>query len=166
MARRLPPKHIGTLKGIFGIQLTKPANIQPKHLASVMKTIKQRYRMFVGHWPGPKIHCFIYPDAPVTRKPRETRMGKGKGAVVYCVSPCRVGTFVLGLRNRELDEKVTKLILQPCLAKLPGNPRIVYHDFEKDAIHPKVKKEWRMPRPFFPWKQKMATPRGWKGLGA
>lgn len=59
----------------------------------------------------------IFPDKPITKKPAEVRMGKGKGAVEYWVAPVRPGRimFEVGGVNPEVAKEALRLAAQ----KLP-----------------------------------------------
>ncbi len=59
---------------------------------------------------GGKVWIRIFPDMPYTKKPAETRMGKGKGAPEYWVAPVKPGTVMFELAgvNREMAEEAMK----------------------------------------------------------
>jgi len=59
---------------------------------------------------GGKVWIRIFPDKPFTKKPAETRMGKGKGAPEYWVAPVKPGTvmFELGGVDRKMAEEAMK----------------------------------------------------------
>jgi large subunit ribosomal protein L16 len=78
---------------------------------------------------GGKLWIRIFPDKPFSKKPAETRMGKGKGAPEYWVAVVKPGTvmFELGGIDRNLAEEA--MILAG--AKLPIKTRFVARsDFE------------------------------------
>jgi len=60
---------------------------------------------------GGKLWTRVFPDKPYTKKPAETRMGKGKGAPEYWVAVVKPGTvlFELGGVDRTLAEEAMKL---------------------------------------------------------
>jgi len=60
---------------------------------------------------GGKVWIRIFPDMPYTKKPAETRMGKGKGNPEYWVAPVKVGTvmFEMGGIDRELAHEAMRL---------------------------------------------------------
>ncbi|MDR3174778.1 MAG: 50S ribosomal protein L16 [Treponema sp.] len=81
---------------------------------------------------GGKIWIRIFPDKPYSKKPAETRMGKGKGPPEYWVAVVKPGTimFELGGIERSVAEEAMKL----AGAKLPIKTRIVSRvDFELGA---------------------------------
>jgi len=60
---------------------------------------------------GGKIWVRIFPDKPVTRKPAETRMGKGKGAPEYWVAVVRPGRMLFEMEGvpREVAQEALRL---------------------------------------------------------
>ena len=60
---------------------------------------------------GGKVWIRIFPDIPYTKKPAETRMGKGKGTPEYWVAPVKPGTilFEIGGVSREMAAEAIKL---------------------------------------------------------
>ncbi|MDR2658662.1 MAG: 50S ribosomal protein L16 [Spirochaetaceae bacterium] len=78
---------------------------------------------------GGKLWIRIFPDKPYTKKPADTRMGKGKGAPEYWVAVVKPGTvmFELGGIDKELASDAMKL----AGAKLPIKTKfVVRSDFE------------------------------------
>jgi len=59
----------------------------------------------------------VFPDVPVTKKPREVRMGKGKGSVEYWATKVRPGTVRFEVRDVEKD--VARKALACAGKKLP-----------------------------------------------
>jgi large subunit ribosomal protein L16 len=71
----------------------------------------------------------VFPDKPITKKPAEVRMGKGKGAPEYWVACIKPGTilFEAGGVSREIAERALALAAQ----KLPMRTRLsVRRDLE------------------------------------
>ena len=75
---------------------------------------------------GGKIWIRIFPDKPVTKKPAETRMGKGKGSPEYWVAVVRPGRIIFELEgvNQELAREAMRL----GAAKLPIKTRFIVRD--------------------------------------
>jgi large subunit ribosomal protein L16 len=81
---------------------------------------------------GGKVWIRIYPDKPYTKKPAETRMGKGKGAPEYWVAVVKPGTVMFELGG--VDKKLAEEAMQLAGAKLPIKTRFVARsDFELGA---------------------------------
>ncbi len=73
----------------------------------------------------------IFPDKPVTKKPQEVRMGKGKGAPEYFVAPVLPGRvlFEVGGVSEELAKEALRLAAQ----KLPVKTKfVVARDYQQD----------------------------------
>ena len=65
----------------------------------------------------------IFPDKPVTQKPAETRMGKGKGAVDHWVAVIRPGRIMLELEG--VPEDIARMALERAMYKLPIKTQVV-----------------------------------------
>lgn len=73
--------------GDFGIQATEPGWLTSRQIEAARMAI-QRHVKRAG-----RLHIRVFPDKPITKKPLETRMGKGKGGVeewVCVIQPGRV----------------------------------------------------------------------------
>ncbi len=72
---------------------------------------------------GGKVWIRIFPDVPYTKKPAETRMGKGKGSPEYWVAAVRPGTVMFEIAGvtRELAEEALRL----AGSKLPVRSKFV-----------------------------------------
>lgn len=71
----------------------------------------------------------IFPDKPITKKPLEVRMGKGKGAVEYWVAIVKPGRILFEVGGVPLD--VAKEALRLAAQKLPTKTRfIIANDYQ------------------------------------
>ena len=70
-----------------------------------------------------KVWIRVFPDKPVTKKPAETRMGKGKGAPALWVAVVKPGRILFEVANVSKEEAQTALRL--AAAKLPIKTRFV-----------------------------------------
>jgi large subunit ribosomal protein L16 len=78
---------------------------------------------------GGKLWIRIFPDKPYTKKPAETRMGKGKGAPEYWVAVVKPGTVMFELGG--IDKKLAEEAMVLAGAKLPIKTKFVARaDFE------------------------------------
>ena len=66
---------------------------------------------------GGKIWVRVFPDKPITKKPQETRMGKGKGAPEQWVAVVRPGRVLFEMEG--VSEKEARAALRLAAAKLP-----------------------------------------------
>ncbi len=72
---------------------------------------------------GGKVWIRIFPDKPVTKKPAETRMGKGKGAPEYWVAPVKPGRVLYEMEG--VTEEVAKEAMRLAAQKLPVRTKFV-----------------------------------------
>ncbi len=72
---------------------------------------------------GGKVWIRIFPDKPVTKKPAETRMGKGKGAPEYWVAVIKPGRILFEIEG--VTEEVAKEAIRLASHKLPIKTRFV-----------------------------------------
>ncbi|MDD3045251.1 MAG: 50S ribosomal protein L16 [Candidatus Delongbacteria bacterium] len=71
---------------------------------------------------GGKMWIRVFPDKPVTKKPAETRMGKGKGAPEYWVAVIRPGKILFEIQG--VPEDLAREALNLASSKLPIKTRI------------------------------------------
>mgnify|MGYP001047417039 FL=1 len=72
---------------------------------------------------GGKVWIKIFPDKPISKKPAETRMGKGKGAVEYWVAPVKPGRVMFEIAG--VAEDTAKEALRLAMNKLSVKSKIV-----------------------------------------
>lgn len=87
--------------GDYGLIAMEPSWIKSNQIEACRISMSRHFRR------GGKIFIRIFPDKPVTKKPAETRMGKGKGAVEYWVAvvkPGRVMFEVSGVTEEQARE--------------------------------------------------------------
>jgi large subunit ribosomal protein L16 len=72
---------------------------------------------------GGKVWIRIFPDKPVTKKPAETRMGKGKGAPEYWVAVVRPGRVLFEMEG--VDESSAREAMRLAAQKLPVHTKFV-----------------------------------------
>jgi large subunit ribosomal protein L16 len=72
---------------------------------------------------GGKIWIRMFPDKPVTKKPAETRMGKGKGAPEYWVAVVKPGRILYEIEG--VDEKTARDAMRLAAQKLPIKTKFV-----------------------------------------
>lgn len=103
--------------GSFGLKSIDGLRITAKQIEAARRTavrsMKRQGKLFIR----------IFPDLPVSKKPNEVRMGKGKGSTEYFavrVSPGRIMFEIEGV-----SESVAKTALELASAKLPVRTKIV-----------------------------------------
>jgi large subunit ribosomal protein L16 len=72
---------------------------------------------------GGKMWIRVFPDIPYTKKPAETRMGKGKGSPEYWVAEVKPGTILFEIAGVPVD--VARRAMELATAKLPIQTRFV-----------------------------------------
>jgi large subunit ribosomal protein L16 len=103
--------------GEFGLKALEPAWITNKQIEAARVAITRKIKR------GGKMWIRIFPDKPVTIKPAETRMGKGKGNPEYWVAVIKPGRVLFELEG--IDEKLAKDALALGASKLPLRTKFV-----------------------------------------
>lgn len=104
--------------GDFGIQALEPAWISARQIEAARRAIVHALKR------RGKVWIRIFPDKPITQKPAETRMGKGKGAVEYWAAVVKPGRVMFEVGGG-LPEDVAKEALRLAQYKLPIRTKIV-----------------------------------------
>lgn len=73
-----------------------------------------------------KVWIRVFPDKPITRKPAETRMGKGKGSPEYWVCPIKPGRVLYELKG--VNEALAREALSLAASKLPFPTKIIMRE--------------------------------------
>jgi large subunit ribosomal protein L16 len=81
---------------------------------------------------GGKIWLRLFPDKPVTKKPAETRMGKGKGAPDHWVAVVRPGRILFEMEGVTLD--LAQEAMRLASHKLPLKTKFVHRHDVKVAV--------------------------------
>jgi len=103
--------------GEFGLQAEAPAWVTNRQIeaarVAIMRHIKRAGKLWIR----------IFPDKPVTVKPAETRMGKGKGAPEYWVAVVKPGRMLFELEGVPVE--VARRAMELAAAKLPMKTKFV-----------------------------------------
>lgn len=110
-------KHYHLLEGVYGLKAQESGSISAKQLESARQAIARKMKR------RGKIWVKISPGLPVTKKPNETRMGKGKGAVQYWISRIRGGSIIFELTS--IPRKIALSAFRTGAAKLPIRTKII-----------------------------------------
>jgi large subunit ribosomal protein L16 len=73
---------------------------------------------------GGRIWIRIFPDKPMSKKPLETRMGKGKGAPEYWVSVIKPGRILYEMEG--VEEELAREAMRLAMHKLPIKTKVVF----------------------------------------
>ncbi len=79
---------------------------------------------------GGKVWIKIFPDKPITSKPAQTRMGKGKGAPEYFVAPVKRGRILFEIAG--VTEEAARRALELASHKLPIRTKFVVKELTKE----------------------------------
>ena len=103
--------------GTYGLRAVEPAWVTSRQIEAARVAITRYIKR------GGKLWIRIFPDKPVTKKPAETRMGKGKGAPEYWVAVVKPGRILFELEG--VDHGVAKEAMRLASHKLPVKTRFV-----------------------------------------
>ncbi len=106
--------------GEYGLQATEPAHISNRQIESARVAMTRHIKR------GGKVWIRIFPDKPITSKPAETRMGKGKGNPEGWVCVVKPGRMMFELEG--VTEEIARRAMQLAEAKLPIKCRFVIRD--------------------------------------
>ncbi len=106
--------------GSYGLKAAAPARITARQIEAARRTITRRMRR------AGKVWIRIFPDVPVSTKPAEVRMGKGKGSPEYWVAKVKPGRIMFELDG--VPETVARDAFALASAKLPIPTRVVVRD--------------------------------------
>jgi len=106
--------------GEFGLMAMEPTWISNRQIEAARVAITRHIKR------GGKVWIRIFPDKPITSKPAETRMGKGKGNPESWVAVVKPGRVMFELEG--VTEQVARRAMQLGAAKLPIKCRFVIRD--------------------------------------
>jgi large subunit ribosomal protein L16 len=103
--------------GDFGLQTLEPGWITNRQIEAARVALTRHIKR------GGKVWIRIFPDKPVTKKPAETRMGKGKGNPEMWVAVVKPGRMLFEIEG--VDTTTAKRAFELAAAKLPVKCKIV-----------------------------------------
>ena len=103
--------------GEYGLQALDPVWITNRQIEAARVALTRHIKR------GGKVWIRIFPDKPVTKKPAETRMGKGKGNPEEWVAVVKPGHVLFELEG--VDDKLAHEALRLASAKLPVRTRVI-----------------------------------------
>lgn len=103
--------------GEYGLQALEPAWLTAQQIEALRVTISRKVKK-VG-----KLYFRVFPDKPITKKPAETRMGKGKGSVEGWVAVVKRERVICEISG--LAEQDAKSVLRSAAHKLPMKTKVV-----------------------------------------
>lgn len=103
--------------GTFGLQALTSGFITSRQIEAGRIAVTRHVKR------GGKVWIRIFPDKPITSKPLETRMGKGKGNVEYWVAPVQAGRVLYEIDG--VTEEVAREAMRLAMHKMPVQCRFV-----------------------------------------
>jgi len=97
--------------GEYGLKSTSRGRLTSRQIEAARRTITRHVQR------GGKLWIRVFPDKPITKKPLEVRMGKGKGSVEYWVAQIRPGTMLYEIQG--VSEDLAREAFTLAAAKLP-----------------------------------------------
>ena len=103
--------------GDFALQATEASRISARQIEAgrmaIMRSVKRQGKLFIR----------VFPDKPVTKKPLEVRMGKGKGSVELWVAPIKPGRILFEITG--VTEDQARAAFKLAATKLPVSTRFM-----------------------------------------
>jgi large subunit ribosomal protein L16 len=106
--------------GDYGIQALEPCWLTSRQIEAARVAMTRHARR------GGKVWIRIFPDKPVTKKPAETRMGKGKGTPEYWVAVIQTGRVLFEMSG--VPDAVAREALRLAQHKLPIRTRVLVRE--------------------------------------
>ena len=106
--------------GEYGLMTVEPGWISNRQIEAARVAMTRHIKR------GGKVWIRIFPDKPVTKKPAETRMGKGKGNPELWVAVVKPGRVMFELEG--VTEEIAKEAMKLAAAKLPVRTQFVSRD--------------------------------------
>ncbi len=103
--------------GEYGLKAMEPGWITSRQIESARVAITRASKK------GCKVWIRIFPDKPITRKPAETRMGKGKGNLEFWVAVVKPGRIIYEVAG--ISEDIAKEAFRRATQKLPISTKFV-----------------------------------------
>lgn len=103
--------------GTVGLQSTGRGRLTARQIEAGRRAMTRHIKR------GGKIWIRVFPDKPITQKPLEVRMGKGKGSVEYWVAQIQPGKMLYEMEG--VSEDVAREAFRLAAAKLPVSTRVV-----------------------------------------
>jgi|SRR6185369_7899970 len=112
--------------GDYGLMTLEPKWLTDRQIEAARVAISRNIKR------GGKIWIRVFPDKPITKKPQETRMGKGKGAPEGWVAVIKPGRILFEMEG--VSEKEAREAMRLASAKLPMKVRFVTRFAEEKAL--------------------------------
>jgi len=112
--------------GSYGLKALEPDRVTSRQIEATRRAITRRMRRAGRVW------IRIFPDVPVSKKPTEVRMGKGKGSVEFWAAKVKPGRIMFEIDG--VNDATAREALELGAAKLPIKCRIVTRPGENKGV--------------------------------
>ena len=109
-------------EGEFGLQALEAGLITANQIEAARVALTRYIKR------GGKVWIKVFPNKPITKKPSETRMGKGKGSPEYWVAPVKPGRVMFEVAG--VSEEVAREALRLASHKLPVKTKFLTREIE------------------------------------
>ncbi len=106
--------------GSYGLKAVQPERVTARQIEAARRAMTRQMKRQGRVWVR------IFPDLPVSKKPTEVRMGKGKGAVEYWAVRVKPGRVMFEIDG--VSDSVAREALRLAAMKLPLKSRVVQRD--------------------------------------
>lgn len=103
--------------GSYGLKAIEPERITARQIEAARRAMTREMKRAGRVW------IRVFPDVPVSKKPTEVRMGKGKGALEYWAARVKPGRIMFEIDG--VDDATARSALSLAAAKLPIKTRII-----------------------------------------
>ncbi len=112
--------------GSYGLKAVEPERITARQIEATRRAITRHMKRAGRVW------IRVFPDLPVSKKPTEVRMGKGKGSPEYWVAKVKPGRIMFEIDG--VPDEVAREALRLGAAKLPVKTKIVTRPGEQEKV--------------------------------
>lgn len=110
--------------GEFALMTTQPGWLTARQIEASRVVLAKKLRK------NGKLWIRVFPDKPVSKKPLEVRMGKGKGSPEFWVAPIKPGRIIFEIEG--LSDEASRSVLKQASSKLPVKTKIIKRE---EGIH-------------------------------
>jgi large subunit ribosomal protein L16 len=105
--------------GTFGLKALQPVWLTARQIEAARIAMTRAMKRQGQMW------CRVFPDKPITKKPAEVRMGKGKGSPEYWAAVVKPGKILFEIDG--VDRAVAQEAMRLAIHKLPIKAKFVVH---------------------------------------
>ena len=110
--------------GEIGIKAVEAGRVNSRQIEAARVALTRHVKRQAKTW------IRVFPDKPLTKKPLQTRMGKGKAGVEEWVMNIKPGRIIVEMAG--VDEELAREALTPAIHKLPFKTKIVTRESENE----------------------------------